>query len=264
MTTTTGPTIIVSREKQTLVLTLSNPGFRNAMGPEMYGPLRQALVDAAQDADIRCIVLTGADGVFSAGGNLNRLLANRAKPPSAQEDSISGVNAVVLALQQCPLPVIAAVEGAAAGAGLSLALACDLVIAGTSVKFAMSHVRVGLSPDAGGSWFAMRNLPRQAAAELMLEGDVWPAERMRELGLVNQVVADGSVLATALARADRLAALSPNSIAHIKALMNDALTQDLKAQLESEKKSFVDCLFHPHAGEAISAFLEKRKPQFKS
>jgi enoyl-CoA hydratase/carnithine racemase len=228
----------------------------------LYGPMLDALSSAVQDRGLRAVVLTGADGMFSAGGNLKRLQSNRAKPAAAQEASLDSLNAVVRAMNACSLPIIAAVEGAAAGAGLSLALGCDMIVAGTSAKFAMSHVRVGLSPDGGGTCFVLRSLPRQAAAELLLEGEPWKAERLRELGLVNAVVSDGGALAAALERADRLAKLSPHALANIKALMSLAPVNDLHAQLAAEKLSFIDCLFHADAGEAISAFLEKRSPDF--
>jgi enoyl-CoA hydratase/carnithine racemase len=256
------PTLLSAREGATLVLTLSNPGMRNALGHEVYGPLRQAFEQAGTDSTLRAIVLTGADGVFSAGGNLRRMRDNREKPAAVQEASLDKVNAVIQALVSCSKPVIAAVEGAAAGAGLSLAMACDLVVAGEGAKFAMAHVRVGLSPDAGGTWFAARHLPRQAAAELLLEGEAWSAARMQQLGLVNRVVPDGSALVSALEHAQRIAALSPHAVGRIKALLAAAAVQPLAAQLESEKDSFIACLYHADGGEAIASFLEKRPARF--
>jgi len=250
--------LLISREGTTLVLTLSNPGMRNALGPEMYAPLRQALIDANADPGIRAVVLTGADGTFCAGGNLRRLQDNRAKPPEQQAEALDSVNSVVEALAGCAKPVVAAVEGAAAGAGFSLVLGCDLVLAGESAKFTMAHVRVGLSPDAGGTWFAVRNLPRQMAAELLLEGEVWTAGKLHQLGLVNRVVPDGSALVAALERTRAIATLSAHAVGRIKALIAAATDQTLRQQLASEKEASLACLYHPDAGKAIAAFLEKR------
>ena len=254
--------LLIDRRGGTLVLTFSNPGFRNALGPETYEPAMGAFAEVERDASIRAVVLTGADGTFCAGGNLNRLLENRARPPQVQADSIDGLNRMTRAITGCTRPVIAAVEGAAAGAGMSLALACDLITAGQASKFVMAYVKVGLSPDGGGSWFATRALPRQAAAELMMEGGAWTAARLHALGVVNTLVDDGQALDAALAHADRIAALSPHAVARIKGLIGKAADASLDEQLVNERDSFVACLHHPDGGEAIGAFLGKRPARF--
>ena len=244
------------------MLTFSNPGFRNALGPEIYDPAMEAFADVERDASIRAVVLTGADGTFCAGGNLNRLLDNRSKSPQVQADSIDALNAMTRAITSCTRPVIAAVEGAAAGAGMSLALACDLITAGHGAKFVMAYVKVGLSPDGGGSWFATLALARQAAAELMLEGGAWSASRLHALGVVNTLVDDGQALDAALAHATRIAALSPHAVARIKGLIAHAADATLEQHFIDERESFVACLHHADSGEAISAFLEKRPARF--
>lgn len=254
--------LIESVQGHALVLTLSNPGMRNALGPAIYEPMRDALAKAGQRRGVRAVVLTGADGVFSAGGDLKRLRENRTRPREVQEASLEALGGVVRALVSCSVPVIAAVEGAAAGAGLSLVLGCDLVVAARSAKFAMSHVRVGLSPDGGGTWFAARRLPWQACAEMLFEAQTWPAERLQALGVVNEIVDDGQALPAALARVERLERISPHALMRTRRLMLEALSTPLERQLEAEKTSFADCLFHADAGEAIDAFLEKRAPKF--
>ena len=253
----------VERRETTLVLTFSNPGFRNALAPEMYAAMLAAFELAERDSTIRTLILTGADGVFCAGGNLNRLLENRAKQPQVQADSIAALHELTRAITNSSKPVIAAVEGAAAGAGCSLALACDLIVAGRSAKFVMAYVKVGLSPDGGGSWFASRALPRQSAAEMLLGGGAWSSDRLHALGMVNQVVADGEALTAALERADSIAALSPHAVSRIKRLLASARDVPLETQLEREQQSFVACLHHADGGEAIVAFLEKRKARFE-
>lgn len=254
--------LLTDRRDATLVLTFSNPGLRNALGPEIYEPMMQAFADVEHDPTIRAIVVTGADGMFCAGGNLNRLLENRERPPQVQADSIDALNRLTLAITRCSRPVIAAVEGFAAGAGMSLALACDLIAAGSGAKFVMAYVKVGLSPDGGGSWFATRALPRQTAAELMLEGGAWTAGRLHALGVVNSIVDDGRALDAALDHAARIAALSPHAVARIKRLIGQAEDATLEQHLHSERDSFVACLHHEDGGEAVSAFLEKRTPRF--
>ncbi|MEX3824958.1 oxepin-CoA hydrolase, alternative type [Paraburkholderia sp. BR14262] len=249
--------------ESTLVLTLSNPGARNALHPDMYAAAVEAFDTAERDSSLRAIVLTGADNFFCAGGNLNRLLENRAKDPSVQAASIDMLAAWVTAMRQSSKPIIAAVEGAAAGAGFSLALAADLLVAADDAKFVMAYTRVGLTPDGGGSWFLARSLPRALAFELMVEGKPIGAARLAELGVVNRLSKPQSALDTALAWADELAKISPNSVARIKGLTNVADAQPLEAQLAAERDSFVASLHHRDGLEGITAFLEKRAPVYK-
>ncbi len=255
--------LLASRRDATLILTLSNPGAKNALHPDMYAAGVEALETAERDPEIRAIVLTGAGDVFCAGGNLNRLLENRAKERSAQADSIDQLHGWISAIRDCSKPVIAAVEGPAAGAGFSLALACDLIVAAQSSKFVMAYVKVGLTPDGGASWFLSQALPRQLATEILLEGQPVSAARLHETGLVNRVVADGSALESALALSDQIAALSPHATANIKSLLRDAPSHSLSSQFEAEKQSFVDSLHHRDGLEGITAFLEKRKPYYR-
>lgn len=252
-----------SRRDATLILTLSNPGAKNALHPDMYAAAIETLSTAERDDSVRAVVLTGADNFFCAGGNLNRLMENRAKDKSVQAESIDSLHGWIEAMRACPKPVIAAVEGAAAGAGFSLALACDMIVAGASANFMMTYVKVGLTPDGGSSWFLTQALPRQLASEILLEGKPVLAPRLYDLGLVNRVVTDGTALDTALNWADELAALSPNAVERIKSLVHDAPGNSLAQHFEAEKHSFVESLHHRDALEGISAFLEKRKPHYK-
>lgn len=249
--------------ESTLVMTLSNPGARNALHPDMYAAGIEALDSAERDSSLRAIVITGADNFFCAGGNLNRLLENRAKDPSVQAESIDLLAEWITALRQSSKPVIAAVEGAAAGAGFSLALACDLLVAADDAKFVMSYARVGLTPDGGGSWFLAQALPRPLATEVLIEGKPIGATRLAEVGVVNRLAKPGSALDTAIDWADDLGKLSPNSTARIKTLIDAAGTQTLEAHLVAERDSFVASLHHRDGLEGITAFLEKRAPVYK-
>ncbi len=255
--------LLASRRDATLILTLSNPGAKNALHPDMYAAGIEALSTAERDPDIRAVVLTGAGDVFCAGGNLNRLLENRAKPPSVQAESIDQLHSWIEAIRDCNKPVIAAVEGPAAGAGFSLALACDLIVAAQSAKFVMAYVKVGLSPDGGASWFLSQALPRQLATEMLIEGQAVSSERLHHFGLVNRVVADGEALSSALNWGDALAALSPHAVGNIKSLLCEAPSNTLSSHLQAEKQSFVESLHHRDGLEGIIAFLEKRKPHYR-
>ena len=220
-----------SRQDATLILTLSNPGAMNVLHPDMYAPAIETLTTAERDDSVRAVVLTGADGIFSMGSNPSRLLESRGEDKSVQAESIDQLRGWIEAIRDCPKPVIAAVESVAAGAGFSLALACDLIVAGTSAKFAMTHVELGLTPNGGGSWFLTRALPRQLATEILIEGKPVLASRLHELGLVNRVVADGTSLDTALAWAEHLGTKSPNAIERIKSLKHEEQDNTLNQHL---------------------------------
>jgi enoyl-CoA hydratase/carnithine racemase len=246
----------------TMVLTIRNPEQRNALGPEIYAAGVEALNVAETHPDVRSVVITGEGGIFCAGGNLQRLQANRQQPPDVQAQSIEGLHNWIEAIRSFPKPVIAAVEGPAAGAGFSLALACDFIVAAGNAVFVMAYSNVGLSPDGGATWSLVRALPRQLAGELLMAGERIGAERLHALGIVNRVVAEGAALAEALALAERLDARAPNALASIKELMNEAAGASLHQQLAAERDHFVRNLHHPNAGIGIAAFLAKEKPRY--
>ena len=246
-----------------MILTLSNPGFKNAISPEMYAAGTEALNALETNASIRSVIITGEGAAFCAGGNLQRLLNNRLQDKNVQAQSIDGLHSWIEAIRTYPKPVIAAVEGAAAGAGFSLALACDFCVAADNAIFVMSYSTVGLSPDGGASWALSRSLPRQLANQIMMCGDRISAQRLHELGLVNQVCASGSALQEALALAEKLNARAGNALGSIKELVNDAASNTFSQHLKQEKGHFVENLHHANAAEGIRAFLEKRPPIYK-
>jgi enoyl-CoA hydratase/carnithine racemase len=247
---------------RTMVLTLSNPEHRNAMGPEIYAAGVEALGAAERSADVRTVVIAGEGKTFSAGGNLQRLQANRQQAPQAQAQSIEGLHSWIEAIRTFPKPVIAAVEGAAAGAGFSLALACDFIVAADDAVFVMAYSTVALSPDGGGSWSLSRALPRQLVSELLMAGERIAAPRLHALGVVNRLASHGAALAEALALAETLNARAPNALASIKELLNDAAGATLGQQLASEKEHFVKNLHHANGGIGIAAFLSKQTPRY--
>ena len=250
-------------EAGTLILTLSNPETRNTLGPEMYAAGIEALNAAENNPEIRSVIITGEGSMFCSGGNLQRLQANRREAPEVQAQSIEGLHNWMDSIRTYPKPVIAAVEGAAAGAGFSLALACDFLVAASNAVFVMSYVNVALSPDGGGSWGLARALPRALANELLMLGERVPAQRLHDRGLVNRLCAPGEALAESLRLAGQLNARAPNALASIKELVNDAASNPLSLQLASERDHFVRNLHHPNGAEGIEAFLQKRTPRYR-
>ncbi len=255
--------LLSTSDGQTLVLTLSNPDSRNALGPEIYAAGIEALSAAENNPEIRSVIITGDGAVFCAGGNLQRLQANRQELPDVQAQSIEGLHSWIECIRTYPKPVIAAVEGAAAGAGFSLALACDLCVAAENAVFVMAYSSVGLSPDGGGSWALARALPRALTSEILMCGARIGAQRLHALGLVNQVTEAGAALAGALKLAEQLHGKAPNALASIKELINEAASNTLSQQLSSERDHFVSNLHHANGGEGIDAFLHKRAPNFR-
>lgn len=255
--------LLSTSEGATLILTLSNPEHRNALGPEMYAAGVEALNVAESSADIRSVVITGEGGVFSAGGNLQRLQNNRQMPPEHQAQSIEGLHNWIEAIRAFPKPVLAAVEGPAAGAGFSLALACDLIIAARNSVFVMAYSNIALSPDGGASWSLTRSLPRQLATELLMMGERVGAEKLHDLGVVNRICESGQALGTALTLAEQLNKRAPNALTSIKELLSEADAASLNHQLASERDHFVKNLHHINGGIGIQAFLNKEKPQYE-
>jgi enoyl-CoA hydratase/carnithine racemase len=248
---------------RTMVLSISNPERRNALGPAMYAAGVEALNAAERNAEVRSVVITGEGSMFCAGGDLQRLQANRREPPEVQAQSVEGLHGWIEAIRTFPKPVIAAVEGPAAGAGFSLALACDFVIAAQDSVFVMAYSSVALSPDAGATWSLAHAMPRQLATELLMLGEKIGAQRLHELGIVNRVTTPGTALDEALALAERLNDRAPNSLASIKELLSDAQGAMLVKHLAAERDHFVRNLHHANAGIGIEAFLAKQKPRYE-
>ena len=260
-----GPSTRLLEEQQggVVILTISNPPMRNALGPEVYTGLASIALRVRTDATIRAVVLTGANGVFCGGGNLNRISNNQLKTREFQANSVDVLHNAVKLIRTCPVPFIAAVEGAAAGAGFSIALQCDLIIAAEDARFVMAYVKSGLSPDGGGSAMLGQQLPRQLAFELMAFGDAISAQRLHALGVVSQCVPKGDALKVALAAAHRLAAGPRQTLGRIKRLSEQAAGSQA-AQLDLERDMLVDSVHGAESKEGISAFLDKRTPDFSN
>jgi 2-(1,2-epoxy-1,2-dihydrophenyl)acetyl-CoA isomerase len=255
--------VLTSRDTGVLTLTLNRPEALNALNRETTQALRAAFDAAARDSELGAIVLTGAGRAFCAGADLRGV---GARGPTDEIDVGTDLRAnyapLIRAMRRCPKPIIAALNGVAAGAGLSLALACDLRLAAAGAQLIVVFVRVGLVPDAGSLFFLTRMLGLSKATELAMTGDPLSADDARRLGLISAVVPPEQLMAAALDRARQLAQGPRQTYALIKAGMERALDLDLEQTLELEAQLQSLAANTPDAHEAIKAFLEKRKPVF--
>ena len=257
-----GPALISRRAGAVQVLSNNNPRARNALSPELYAALAQALAQAAADPGVGAVVLTGEGGHFCSGGDLRQLAKRRELPLQERRARLEGLHDLIRALRDFPKPVIAAVEGAAAGAGLSLALACDMLVAARDAVFSVAYVKVGLTPDGGATAFLAEHLSRQALTELCLTGERVSGERMHALGMVNCLAEPGQALTQALTLAERVAAGPELAMARIKGLCRAAYANTLTQQLDAEAECMVRSQDTEESREGIAAFLEKRTPDY--
>lgn len=256
------PSVTIDDIGYALVVTNANPAARNALSPELYQTLHEAMDRARAEPRIAAVILTGADGFFCAGGDLNLLLGANAMTEAERGAKIDELHDLIRAMLDCPRPLIAAVEGGAAGAGLSLALACDLVVAAKGAKFTAAYVNAGLIPDAGLTAHLMGALSPQLTAEMVLLGQPVLAERFYDLGAVNRLVEAGGTLAEAKALAAALARGPAEAQAAIKGLVSAARNDWTLRQLDRERDAMGRALGQAEAGEGMRAFLEKRRPDF--
>jgi 2-(1,2-epoxy-1,2-dihydrophenyl)acetyl-CoA isomerase len=246
-----------------LTLTLNRPDCLNAFNDEMSFELQKALKAAEKDPHVRCVVLTGAGRGFSAGQDLrSRSIASNGSAPHLGESIRKRYSPIISKLRSMEKPVIAMVNGVAAGAGASLAFACDLRLAGSSSKFIQAFVKVGLIPDSGACWLLPRLVGMGRAMEMAMLGDVVTAEKALAWGLVTQVVPDEQLQETAQAIALQLAQGPTQALGLIKRAMNKAMTVNLDEYLDYEAGMQEIAGRTADYQEGVNAFLEKRPAQF--
>lgn len=258
----TNDIILAERCGPTLVLTLNRPDKRNALETAMYILLEKHIDDALADSQIANLVLRGAGDFFCSGGDLRSLETRAALPVEERAALIQRLHDLVLKLKFCPKPVIAAIEGGAAGAGASLAFAADLIVAASGSYISMAYVKAGLVPDGGGSAFLAQALPHQLAAEIALFGGRLPIERFQQAGVVNRVVEPGTALQVALELGQQLAEGARASQSAILQLLDGPDQDAFRRQLDCEKQLMAVALGGAEAAEGIAAFKEKRTPRF--
>lgn len=258
-------TVVSHLEDGVLTLTLNRPESLNALNLAMIADLKAATGAAELDDRVRAVVIRGGEH-FMAGGDLKWFHSQLELPPAERqalfEQTIAAVHSSTLQIRRMGKPVIAAVNGAAAGFGLSLVLACDLAVAADSAYFTLAYCHIALSPDGGATWFLPRAVGAKRAAEIALLGDRFDARQALEWGLINRVVAAADLAAEADKLARRLARGPREALARTKALLQASSSQSLAEQLFAEQGSFAACAVNPDFGEGLAAFLEKRKPVF--
>jgi enoyl-CoA hydratase/carnithine racemase len=247
---------------ETLILTLSNPSARNALSPDMVSAATEAIQQADASKHIKSIIIQGEGEHFCGGGNVARLLKQTELPPEGQDANLQNLHHWMESVRVCSKPVIAAVEGAAAGGGFSLALNCDFMVAANNAFFVMAYTSIALSSDAGGSWNLARQLPRALCSEILMLGGKVSAQQLAHHGLINELTPPTQALERALALAKRLNARAPNALSSVKALLNQAQVQALSTHLDEERENFLKNLYHPNAKIGLAAFLDKTPPSY--
>lgn len=245
-----------------LLVTNNDPATRNAIGLDAFDGLAAAVAQANESPNVAAVVITGAGGFFCSGGDINGLRQRVGADNAARREGIDKLHAMIRILRECTKPVIAAIEGGAAGAGVSLALACDLIVAARDAYFSVAYVKIGLTPDGGATAFLSQSLPRQLVAELCFTGNKVGVERFHHFGVVNQLTEPGDALSTALDAAAALAHGPARAMTRIKELTHLGQTNSLEEQLDCEASRMSSSLADAEAKEGTSAFLEKRPPDF--
>jgi 2-(1,2-epoxy-1,2-dihydrophenyl)acetyl-CoA isomerase len=247
------------------VVRLDRPEVLNSFNDELGFAALEAVEKAAGDESVRCIVITGTGRAFSAGEDLGALQAGyeAGEPPPLGDTLVKRYNPLIRAIRGAPKPVVAAVNGVAAGAGASIAFACDYRIAVDKAKISLAFVKVGLVPDSGGLWFLTKMIGAARAWELAASGDPITAERALELGLVNKVVSEDEFDETWRSFAAQLAAGPTRAYALIKALVASSTSVELDEQLEAEVDAQTQAGLTDDHLEGVRAFLGKRAPSFE-
>ena len=257
-------TVLYAVEAGVASLTLHRPEKLNAFNDEMHLELRAALARAADDETVRALLLTGAGRGFSAGQDLSDRKFNPSEGPRDLGATIERFyNPLVRTLRALPKPIVAAVNGVAAGAGCNIALACDIVLAGRSASFLQAFARIGIVPDSGGTFFLPRLVGSARAMALALLAEPVSAERAVEMGLIWRCHEDEKLMPEATALARRLATQPTKGLALIKQALNASFDNDLDRQLDLERDLQRMAGRTEDYREGIAAFLEKRKADFK-
>ncbi|HKX07037.1 MAG TPA: enoyl-CoA hydratase-related protein [Stellaceae bacterium] len=244
-------------------ITLNRPERMNAFTWEMIDAWAEALVECRSNDAVSVVIVTGAGKAFCSGGDIGEMRKRGERTPLERKSELEAhVHKIPLALEALDKPVIAAINGAATGAGLDLALMADLRFAAESARLGETYVKVGLVPGAGGAWFLPRLVGTARALELFWTGDVIDAREAERIGLVNRVVPDAELLATTRALAEKIAAGPPLSVRLIKRAVREGLRSDLRTSLDLISSHYAVAATSADHREAVTAFHEKRKPVF--
>src|SRR5215216_2572323 len=257
-------TIQLEMRDAVCVLTLNRPDRLNSLNVQVAIDFKAAVAEAiARGA--RAIVLTGSGRAFCAGGDLREMQEIAQKDGRREaffEEPLKLLNEAILLIRQTPVPFIAAVNGVASGGGCNLALACDLVIAAESAKFNQAFIKIGLTPDCGGTFMLPRLVGWKRATELLFTGDLISAQTATKMGMINSIVPDEELMNYVMAMADKLAQAPTAAIGEIKRLLDASATNDLQSHLDLERETQIESGKTKDFVEGVSAFLDKRPPRF--
>ncbi len=243
-------------------ITFNRPRVMNALDPATIVEFRAVCERAEHDTQARVVVLRGAGPAFVAGGDVASFKEHLADFSIKVVGLAGDLHRGILALRRAPKPVIASVHGAVAGAGMSIMMACDLVLAAEGTQFNMAYSRIATSPDGGASWFLPRLVGYQKAMEWLLLADAVDATALQSMGVINRVVPSAALGSETQKLAQRLAAGPSNAYAETKSLVNSSLKQSLTESLNAEAQAFARCAAHADFAEGVTAFVEKRKAVF--
>jgi len=257
-------TIQLEMRDSVCLLTLNRPDRLNALNVQVANDFKAAVAEALERG-ARVIVLTGSGRAFCAGGDLREMQEIAQKDGRREaffEEPLKLLNEAILLIRQTPVPFIAAVNGVASGGGCNLALACDLVIAAESARFNQAFIKIGLSPDCGGTFILPRLVGWRRATELLFSGDMVNAQAAAEMGMINSVSPDDELMSRVMALADKLAQAPTAAIGQIKMLLETSAVNDFGSQLDLERKTQIESGKTKDFVEGVTAFLEKRPPRF--
>lgn len=256
--------ILLDTLDRVATITLNRPDKLNAFAGDMREQLIAVLDDLSSDDEIRVVIITGAGRGFCAGGDVPNMVRLRgAGDLKAFEELLQAGARIVGAIREMDKPVLAAVNGVAAGAGCNLALACDYRLAATSARLGQTFSRIGLAPDWGGTWLLPRLVGAPRALELMVTGRMMSAEEAFHAGVVQRLEDDTSLMEATQALAREMASAPPLAVAAIKRLLRDSDAAQLSGQLKAEQSTQSELFLSLDAGEGLAAFVEKRKPSFE-
>lgn len=244
-------------------ITFNRPDAANALDLQMALDLMHASIQASEDPAVRAVLITGAGKMFSGGGDLKSFAAQGDALPGHLKEVTAYLHAAISRFVRMDAPVIAAVNGAAGGAGMSLCLFADLVLAAESAKFTMAYTRAGLNPDGSSTYFLPRIVGMRRALELALTNRVLSAREALEWGIVTKVMPDAELLTEADSLARQLAAGATRALGKAKRLLHHSFSESLETQMEIEAQAIADSARTHDAREGIAAFITKRKPDFR-
>ncbi len=257
-------TILYEARNNVAIITMNRPDALNALSQQLVAELPEAIKKAVED-NARAVVLTGAGRAFCAGGDLRemqQIAQKEGKIEAFFEAPLKMLHECILLIRETPLPFIAAVNGVCAGAGTNFALACDIVFASDTAVFNEGFVKIGLTPDCGGSFFLTHSVGEKLAAEIFMTGESIPAARALQMGMINRVVGLEHLMSEAIAMAERLALAPTGAIGRVKKLINASFVNTLQQQLEMEHKFQIESGQSQDFKEGVMSFFEKRPPQF--